>query len=100
MGINELTNEIVKYTKDSDLYDYRNCYNTDEEAFEDFHNLLKKSPDGILSELAGDITRLAIYEDLSDEETKKQFASAYNLIIKINKFKNSINIDKRSDIML
>ena len=72
----ELKKEIEKYAKDSELYDYRDCYNNDEEAFKDFYKTLKESPEGILSELAGDITRIAMQEDLRNSEIKNEFYSA------------------------
>ena len=81
----ELVWEIVNYVKECDLYHYRDCYNDDQEAFDNFYSVLKNSPEGIITELTGDITRISLNDNLNDENIKEKIDLAYSLIVKINK---------------
>lgn len=85
----ELCNELVNYFKEVNPYDFNDCYNTMEEAYNNFYDIMTKDSKGILRELKEELHGLIIYCDLRDEKIKKRFDKATKLAYDLNVFYNS-----------
>lgn len=96
--LNELVDKVVKYAKNSDLYNYNDCYNSDEDAYNNFYEIMGKSTKGILSEIVEDVSMLALDNDLTDKEVRKQFNEAISLIVEINQYEHELNNEKIIEI--
>lgn len=84
----ELCNEIVNYFKDTNPYEFNNCYDNLEEAFNNFYKMMNKNSKGILSELREEINELIMYNDLRDKEMKKRYETVTRLAYDLNVFYN------------
>lgn len=86
--IDNLAWNLVKYAKDFDTYDFNDCYDSDEHAF----NLIKKDlcnlerAKSFIDMLGCHITDLANETDLSDPEMSKITNSAFSLIKQVNAY--------------
>lgn len=86
MNSNNLANRIVNYLRHEDLYDYKDVYNQDEEAYNDIDKLLSDK-DGIISiieKLCFDIHDFALEKDLRNSEIKALVDEALSLISALN----------------
>lgn len=86
MNSNNLANRIVNYLRREDLYNYKDIYNQDEEAYNDIDKLLSDK-DGIISiieKLCFDIHDFALEKDLSNLEIKALVNEALSLINTLN----------------
>ena len=86
MNSNNLANRIVNYLRHEDLYDYKDIYNQDEEAYNDIDKLLSDK-DGIISiieKLCFDIHDFVLEKDLSNLEIKTLINEALSLINALN----------------
>ena len=93
-NLDKLTNEVLDYNKSYHSYEYKKCYDTDEEAYNEFYSLLKRNASGILSEMVEDVNMISKYDDITDLNVRKKFDSACDLIIKLNKYSN----DKKKNL--
>ena len=69
----DLCNELIKYFKEFNPYDFNCCYYTMDEAFDNFYNIMIKDSKGILTELKEELHELIIYNDLRDNEMKNRY---------------------------
>ena len=93
----ELCNELVNYFKEVNPYDFNDCYNTMEEAYNNFYDIMTKDSKGILRELKEELHELIIYNDLRDKEMKNRYEKATKLVYDLNVF---YNYSKEKDIEL
>ena len=93
----ELCNELVNYFKDVNPYDFNDCYDNMEEAYNNFYNIMIKDSKGILKELNEELHELIIYSDLRNKDIKNRFDKATKLAYDLNVFYNHT---KEKDIEL
>lgn len=83
-----LTNDLVKYAKNFDPYEYRDVYNSDEDAYNDMKKNLS-SVDGIstiIDWLSKDIHYFVSENDLSNKDIKDLSDTAYKLSCRLNQY--------------
>lgn len=84
----ELCNELVNYFKEVNPYDFNCCYNTMEEAYNNFYDIMTKDSKGILTELKEELHELIIYNDLRNKDMKNKYEKATKLAYDLNVFYN------------
>ena len=93
----ELCNELINYFKEVNPYEFNDCYNNMEEAYDNFYNLMTKDSKGILTELKEELHELIIYNDLRNKDMKNRFEKAIKLAYDLNVYYNHT---KEKDIEL
>lgn len=94
--VDEVANHLVNYSKDYDLYEFRDNYNDSEEAFEIIKNdLLKGRVDDYIRILCENIEDNALEKDLSDDTINDYNLDALTLIKELNQY--SIEYQKSLD---
>lgn len=71
-----LSNRLIEYSKDYNYYEYKDCYDTDEDAYNDYYDQLgsSKKIQNILYEIGEDFDRSdAINNEEQDEELEKLY---------------------------
>lgn len=95
----ELAWKMVDYGKDRDLYEFKDCYNSDEEAFDNFLPLLKskKSLNNLLHEISEDIenTEVLLENNKTDKELNIFINKAYKLHRELYEYKKELKKMKR-----
>lgn len=71
--IDELATEVVEYEYEVRPYEMNDCYDSKEEAYNNFYDTMANSENGLLTEMMEEIDMLLKYEDLSDPILKKQY---------------------------
>lgn len=98
-SIDNLAHNLIKYAKDFDTYDFNDCYDSEEQAFEimkkDLLNLDRTKT--IIEMLGTDIIDLASEKDLSDPEMSSLTDNAYNLIKQLNAYCIELEKTKAKD---
>lgn len=84
----ELCWELVNYYKEVNPYEFNDCYNNMDEAYDNFYNIMTKDSKGILKELKEELHELIIYNDLRNKEMKNRFEKAIKLTYDLNVFYN------------
>lgn len=90
-----VTNKLVDYMSDRDPYEFNDCYNSKEEAFNEFYSLLgtRKGINNILYEISEDLSLAEEYlKKDTDEETKIMINRAYQLHKDIYELKKEISV--------
>lgn len=100
--IDELTSEIVDYTKNSDPYEYKDLYSTDEDAFNSIRKSLITTSDveSTIEWIGADIDYYASENDLSNPEIYRNFKIACNLLYELNQYGKGLEytFDKEMDM--
>ncbi len=96
----QIAERIVQYKKDSDPYEFRDSYNSIEEAIEDVKKMLYKSKDifDLIRDMTFEIECLSIEKDLNDKEMKNYFNQAFRIIYDLNQY--SIALEKEKEKQL
>lgn len=82
--IDELSQELVDYYKENNLYGFKDFFYGEEEAYNNFHNLLSKSGKGLIGEMVEELNMLACHNDLTNEKFLKQFDRCCDIIKDLN----------------
>lgn len=92
----ELVYKVIEYMKSSDLYEYNDAYDNDEEAFNNLYPLYltEKGARKQIEEFTEDLSLLATEKDLRDTEMKNIFDSAVDLIKEFNKYYIELSNEK------
>lgn len=98
--IDLLANELVKYAKDFDTYEYRDIYKDDEDAFNDMKKNLTtvKGVDTMIEWLCNDIHYFSSENDLSNNDILYNFETANNLLIKLNNYSKVLEKQKNQEM--
>jgi len=97
--IDELVTELVNYARESDPYEYRDLYSSDEDAF----NSIKRSLvtvsdiDSTIEWICGDINHYASENDMSFKDTYNNFKTACALLYKLNQYSKVLEYDNDLD---
>lgn len=98
--VDELANELLNYTKDSDPYEYKDLYSNDDDAF----NSIKKSlcsvsdVDSTIEWLCADIQHYASESDLSNNDILDYFKTANHLLIELNSYSKVLEKQKDNEM--
>ena len=82
--VDELSQELVDYYKTNKLCEFNELYDSEEEAYNNFHDLLSKTGKGLVGEMIEELNMLACYNDLTDKELLEQFDRCCGIIKDIN----------------
>jgi len=100
--LDSLANDLVQYAKNFDTYEYRDVYNSDEDAFNDMKKNLATTSgiDTMIEWLCNDIHYFASEKDLGNNEISDLSKEAFNLITKLNQYSKVLekSEDKEMDI--
>lgn len=93
----ELAVELMNYAKDFDTYEYRDVYDSDDDAFNDMKKNLAtiSGIDTTIEWLCNDIHYFASENDLGNHEISDLSKRAFNLLTKLNQY--SKVIEKQED---
>lgn len=98
----ELAVELMNYAKDFDTYEYRDVYDSDDDAFNDMKKNLAtiSGIDTTIEWLCNDINYFASENDLGNHEISDLSKRAFNLLTKLNQYSKVIEKqeDKEMDI--
>lgn len=99
-NIDTLVNDLVKYAKDSDPYEYRDLYSSDEDAFESIKKSLctVSDVDSTIEWICGDIRHYASESDLSNKDILDNFNTANELLIKLNDYSKVLESQKNQEM--
>lgn len=95
--VDELANSLVNYAKDYDLYDFRDNYDSDEQAFEIIKKDLIRGQgiDSYIMILCENIETSALEDDLSNHEIDRLNTQAFGLVKELNQYMKVL--DKQKD---
>lgn len=98
--IDSLVSDLVKYAKDSDPYEYRDLYSSDEDAFESIKKSLctVSDVDSTIEWLCADIRHYASESDLSNKDILDYFNTANELLIKLNDYSKNLEKQKNQEM--
>ena len=90
MDKNKLVQDLVDHMKDYDYYHYQDCYENDEEGFDDITRVLSKDCNGVFEFLNADIDNTLRFEDTRDDYIKEHLKRTVDLAIRVNQYMNYI----------
>ena len=98
--IDSLASDLVKYAKDSDPYEYKDLYSSDEDAFESIKKSLftVSDVDSTIEWLCADIQHYASESDLSNKDILDYFNTANELLIKLNDYSKDLEKQKNQEM--
>ncbi len=98
--IDLLTNDLVNYAKDVDLYDYNDVYENDDQAFDDMKKslLTTSGVNTLIESLCNDINDFASENDLSNSDILDNFNTASNLLIKLNQYSKVLEKEEQKEM--
>ncbi len=90
--IDTLANDLVKYVKESDPYEYRDNYSNDEDAFNSIQKCLYtvSGVDAIKDHLNTDIEHYATDSDLTNNDILDYLKNASDLLIGVNEYSKEL----------
>lgn len=94
-----LSNELVKYEKDLDTYEFNDMYSMEEDAYNDIQENLSSVSgiDSIIENLCNDIHSFASENDLSNPDILDLSRTAFNLLGKLNQYSKAMTKEKNND---
>src|SRR5574344_480855 len=100
--LDNLVNRLNEYTKNKDLYLYKDAYESEEDAINDLYDCMitEKGINNIIDELCVDLSDLACRQDLSDIDDNELFDTTTNLIKDMSQYKSELKLENKveSDI--
>ncbi len=98
--VSELTDDLVKYVKESDPYEYRNNYTNDEDAFKSIKNCLYTTSgvDAIRNHLNSDIEHYATDSDLTNNDILNYLKNASDLLIRVNEYYKELTKENSNEM--
>ena len=96
--IDELATEVVEYEYEVRPYEMNDCYDSKEEAYNNFYDTMANSENGLLTEMMEEIDMLLKYEDLSDPILKKQYDDCTRICYDLNIYLHGKNKSEDMDI--
>lgn len=99
-NIDSLVNDLVNYAKDSDPYEFKDLYSSDEDAFESIKKSLctVSDVDSTIEWICGDIQHYASESDLSNKDILNYFNTANGLLIKLNDYSKVLENQKDQEM--
>lgn len=96
--IDELATEVVEFEYEVRPYEMKDCYDSKEEAYNNFYEIMANSEDCLLTEMLEEIDMLLKYEDLSDPILKKQYDDCTRICYDLNIYLNGKDKSEEMDI--
>lgn len=94
--LDNLLCDLVEYEKEFDHYQFNDCYESDEDAYNNIRDLLtnEKGIDNYVSVIMGDLTEHIRDTNLSSSEDIQKLDTGVNLVKQLSEYKNEYIIDK------
>ena len=98
--LDSLVNDLVQYAKDSDPYEFKDLYSSDDDAF----NSIKKSlyttsdVDSTSEWICADIQHYASESDLSNNDILDYFNTANGLLVRLNSYSKYLENQKDQEM--
>lgn len=96
--IDELATEVVEFEYEVRPYEMKDCYDSKEETYNNFYEIMANSEDGLLTEMLEEIDMLLKYEDLSNPILKKQYDDCTRICYDLNIYLNGKDKSEEMDI--
>lgn len=98
--VDSLASDLVKYAKDSDPYEYKDLYSSDEDAFDSIKKSLCtiSDVDSTIEWICADIQHYASESDLSNNDILNYFNTANELLVKLNGYSKVLEIQKDNEM--
>lgn len=96
----ELAVELMNYAKDFDTYEYRDVYDSDDDAFNDMKKNLAtiSGIDTTIEWLCNDIHYFASENDLGNHEISDLSKRAFNLLTKLNQYSKILEKEENKEM--
>lgn len=93
-----LSRRIVDYFKKAREGDFEVYYISEEEAYENFLELLSKKPVGVCMEMAEEISMMLNEFDLTDPKMNDLYKECSSIAYDLNRYKVQFEKDKQQDL--
>jgi len=93
-----LSRRIVEYFKKAREEDFEVYYISEEEAYEDFLELLSRKPIGVCMEMSEELTMLLKHYDLTDPKLNELYKECSSIAYDLNHYKVQFEKDKQQDL--
>lgn len=91
-----LSKRIVEYFKKTREEDFEEYFISEEEAYDNFLNLLSKNPMGVCMEFGEEVSSMLKYENLTVPETKELYDECSLIALDLNYYKVNFEIENDS----
>ena len=89
-----LSKRIVEYFKKTREEDFEEYFISENEAYDNFVDLLSKKPIGVCMEMSEEISSMLKYEDLTNNEMKELFDECSAIALDLNYYKANFEKEK------
>ena len=89
-----LSKRIIEYFKKTREEDFEEYFISEQEAYDNFLNLLSKQPMGVCMEISEEISSMLKYEDLTKHEIKELFDECLAIALDLNYYKANFEKEK------
>ena len=93
-----LSRRIVDYFKNAREGDFEVYYISEEEAYENFLELLSKKPVGVCMEMAEEVSMMLNEFDLTDPKMNDLYKECSSIAYDLNHYKVQFEKDKQQDL--
>ena len=89
-----LSKRIIEYFKKTREEDFEEYFISEQEAYDNFLNLLSKQPMGVCMEISEEISSMLKYEDLTNPEMKELYDECSAIALDLNYYKANFEKEK------